>query len=289
MLVQSARMLRIESACMFSGENEMFKCASLILVLLLSAAPAQRNAPGTPAELAEITERGRQLVEYDMAAWHATDAVVALSPPKGSVARYLARKTAAGWVVAFGRFNEKQDKFLVAYEATQGASPTEFKVLRHEPPKETSDFYLFAAKAVEIALADFKGAPRPYNVAVLPAQPDGLYVYVVPAQTKEGVYPHGGDVRYLISADGSKIVSKRQMHKAIIELDAAPNASNMAGGFHTAVMDDIPEDTDVFYVLSRKPSVPEWIGTRKYVYKIETDGTIKYIMTLEAFMKMRKD
>ena len=267
----------------------MFKFASLMLAVLLSAAAAsaQRNAPGTPAELAEITARGRQLVEYDTAAWHATDAVVALSPPEGSVARYIARKTDAGWVVAFGRFNEKRDKFLVAYEATQGASPTEFKVRKHEPPKETADFYLFAAKAIELALADFKGENRPYNVAVLPARPDGLYVYVVPAQTKQGIYPHGGDVRYLISADGSKLVSKRQMHKAIIELEAPENAKNVAAGFHTAVMDDIPEDTDVFYVLSRKPSAPEWIGTRKYVYKIEVDGAIKYVSTTEAFMKTK--
>lgn len=268
----------------------MFKFAVLMLAVLLSATvvSAQRNAPGTPAELAEITERGRLLFGYDVAAWHASDAVVALSPPQGSVARYIARKTDAGWVVAFGRFNEKRDKFLVAYEATQGASPTEFKVRKHEPPKETSDFYLFAAKAIEVALADFKSASRPYNVAVLPAaKADGLYVYLMPAQTQQGVYPHGGDVRYLISADGSKLVSKRQMHKAIIELDAPANPQNVAAGFHTAVMDDIPEDTDVFYVLSRKPSAPEWIGTRKYVYNVEVDGTIKYVMTTEAFRKMK--
>lgn len=267
----------------------MFKFVRLMLAVLLSAAIvlAQRNAPATPAELAEITERGRQLVEYDTAAWHASDAVVALSPPEGSVARYIARKTAAGWVVGFGRFNEKRDKFLVAYEATQGGSATEFKVRRHEPPQETADFYLFAAKAIETALADFKGASRPYNVAVLPAKPDGLYVYVVPAQTKQGVYPHGGDVRYLISADGSKVVSKRQMHKAIIEIAAPEDPKSVAAGFHTAVMDDIPEDTDVFYVLSRQPSAPEWIGTRKYIYMVEVDGTIKYITTTEAFMKRK--
>ncbi|HEY0097752.1 MAG TPA: hypothetical protein VGB76_02260 [Pyrinomonadaceae bacterium] len=267
----------------------MFKFVSLMLAVLLSAAAVagQRNAPAAPAELAEITERGRQLVEYDQAAWHATDAVVALSPPEGSVARYIARKTAAGWVVGFGRFNEKRDRFLVVYEATQGASPTEFKVRKHEPPQEAADFYLFAAKAIEIALADFKGENRPYNVAVLPAKPEGLYVYLVPAQTKHGIYPHGGDVRYLISADGSKLVSKRQMHKAIIEIDAPANTKEVAAGFHTAVMDDIPEDTDVFYVLARKPAVPEWIGTRKYVYKVEVDGTIKYVMTTEAFRKMK--
>jgi hypothetical protein len=56
-------------------------------------------------------------------------------------------------------------------------------------------------------------------------------------------------------------------------------------GFHTAVMDDIPEDTDVFHVLTRRPAVPEWLLTRKYVYLIRPDGSIEYLMTAEAFTK----
>lgn len=267
----------------------MFKFINLILAALLLAPAAfgQRNAPATVAELAEITGRGRLLAEYDVAAWHATDAVFALSPPEGSVARYLARKTDAGWVVVFGRFNEKRDKFLIAYEAVQAGSPTEFKAKKHEPPKETIDFYFFAAKAVDTALADFRGEKRPYNVAVLPAKADGFYVYVVPAQTKHGVYPHGGDVRYLMSQDGSRIVEKRRLHNSILEMAAPENAKELAGGFHTAVVDDLPEDTDVFYVLTRKPAAPEWIGTRKYIYRVEVDGTIKYVTTMEAFQKMK--
>src|SRR5688572_26659227 len=167
--------------------------AALVIALCAPAAFAQkRETPATQAELAEMTERGRQLAEYDVAAWHATDAVVALSPPEGSVARYIARKTGDGWTVVFGRFNEKRDRFLVAYEATQGATPTEFKVKKHDPPKEDADFYLAAAKAIDTALADFRGEDRPYNVAALPSKSGEVYVYVVPAQTKQGVYPHGG-------------------------------------------------------------------------------------------------
>ena len=51
---------------------------------------------------------------------------MAMKPAAGSVARYLAKKTDQGWSVAFGRFNEKCDKFLIVYEATQGASAKEF-------------------------------------------------------------------------------------------------------------------------------------------------------------------
>lgn len=50
----------------------------------------------------------------------------------------------------------------------------------------------------------------------------------------------------------------------------------MAAGVHTHILSDVPEDTDVFYVLTRKPSIPEMIGTRSHkFYEISTDGTIR--------------
>ncbi|MCM3872383.1 MAG: hypothetical protein ND895_17000 [Pyrinomonadaceae bacterium] len=260
---------------------------SLVTLLSVATAFSQRTSPPSKAELAMITERGRQLADYDVAAWFASDAVVALKPEAGSVSRYIARKTGESWVVSFGRLNEKRDKFLIAYEATQGTNAKEFKAKRFETPKEDSGFLLNAAKAIEISLADFEGAPRPYNVAALPANSNQVFVYVVPAQTKHGTYPLGGDARYLVSQDGSKIIEKRQLHVSIIEFSTSPDTKQV-GGWHTAVLDDIPEDTDVFHVLSRQPSVPEWIGTKQYVFRIETDGTINYLMTTEEFKKIKE-
>ena len=262
----------------------------LIMLAVWLAAPAtlaQRGGPASKAELAEITARGRLLAEYDAAAWMATDAVLATKPDEGRVARYVARKTGDGWSVAFGRFNEKRDRFLVAYEASREPGSGVFKVQKHEPPKEDAGFYLSGALAIETALADFRGQSRPYNAAVLPAASGQMYVYVMPAQTEAGVFPLGGDVRYLVSQDGAKIVEKRQLHKSVIEFRTPPAAQGVEAGFHTAVLDDAPEDTDVFHVLARKPSVPEWVGTQKYVYRIEPDGTIIYLMTMEAFLKMK--
>jgi hypothetical protein len=260
----------------------------LICLFVVSTASAQRSAPATQAELDAITERGRQLAAYDVAAWHATDAVQATSPAEGSVDRYIAQKTGERWTVVFGRFNEKQDKFLIAYEATQGQRPEEFTVKKHDPPQEDAGFYFKAAKAIETTRADFGGVDRPYNIAVLPAPSGQMYVYFVPAQTVAGIFPLGGDVRYTISGDGAKMVEKRQLHKSIIEFRSPVRGEKLEAGFHTAVLDEIPEDTDVFHVLARSPSVPEWIGTQKFVYLIQPDGSIKYLMTMEAFKKVGK-
>jgi hypothetical protein len=114
---------------------------------------------------------------------------------------------------------------------------------------------------------------------LLPAKGDGLFVYVYPAQVKDGVYPFGADVRYLVSPDGSNIVEKRQLHKTVIESNPADTpGGQLSAGFHTHILSDIPEDTDVLLVLTRKPRVPEYVaGQGKYMYEIGVDGKIKVV------------
>lgn len=269
----------------------LFSCANVFAQQQQPQPQPQREKPGTQAELDEITARGRALYEYDVAAWHSTDAVLALKPAEGSFAMYIGKKTDKGWTVAYGKFNDKRDKFLIVYEAVQGATPKEFKVTKHEKPKEDAGFYFNGAKALETALADFQNVSRPnrpYNVAVLPAPNEEFYVYALPAQLQTGVFPLGADYRYRISKDGAKIVEKRQMHVSIIEFSTPPDMKKAEAGFHTAVLDEIPEDSDVFHVLTRTPSVPEWVISKTFVYQIAPDGSIKYVMTVEAFKKISK-
>ena len=108
-----------------------------------------------------------------------------------------------------------------------------------------------------------------------------------PAVTKEGVWPLGGDVRYRVSPDGAKVVEKRQLHKSIIEREAPEqnDEKQVAMGMHTHILDDVPEDSDVFHVLSRKPSVPEVIATTQYVFQVDVDGAIKYLGKADEILK----
>lgn len=250
----------------------VFVASSLLPFAWCKSAPKP-----TEQELAAITARGILLAQYDQAAWHATDAVQALRPPDGKVKRYIARKATSGWVVDFGRLDEADGKFLVAYEAMESGDLEHFEVSAVEPEREDTGFDLAAAKAINLALADFKGAERPYNVAVLPDASDGLFVYLYPAQTTNGVYPYGGDVRYLVAQDGSSIVAKRQLHKTVLESipSQMPSDSKTLAGYHTHVLSDLPEDTDVLLVLSRQPKIPEFVGAGGHVFVIAVDGTIK--------------
>jgi hypothetical protein len=136
--------------------------------------PPQPKGPPSKDELAATTERGRNLAGYDAAAWHASDALQAKQPKEGSVVRYIARKIDKKWVVAFGRLDENQQKFLVAYEATQHDKADSFDVKEMNPTREDTGFCLSAARAIDTVLKDFmehfEGEQRPYNVAVLPAE-----------------------------------------------------------------------------------------------------------------------
>jgi hypothetical protein len=242
-----------------------------IAVLMFAPLAGASSNPST-AELAAITARGRLLAEYDAAAWHATDAVLATHPKEESSGRYIAHKTDSGWVVDFGRLSASEDKFLVVHEAIQASE--QYTVRSFNPAREDVGWNLAAAKAIETAMHDFQGANRPYNVAMLPAEDQGIYVYLYPAQLKEGVYPIGADARYRISPDGTKITEKRQMHKSIIEPAPASTDVKVEAGYHTHVLSDVPEDTDVLLVLTRRPRVPEFVGTSKYLYTIGIDGNI---------------
>lgn len=240
-------------------------------VLLAQKAERENKVP-TPEDLRGVTARGKMLAEYDVAAWHATDVIQDLKPEKGSTRYYIAKKTDAGWVVVFGRLSDAHDKFLILYQANQGARPDFFADKKYDPPLESIDFYFYAAKAFEAALKDLGPVNRPYNAYAIPSETGQLYVYLLPAQTENGVFPLGGDVRYTFTANGDSMVEKRQMHKSIIELTVR---KNMVAGSHTHVLSLTPEDSDVFHVLRRKPSIPEYVGTLdKKIYIVQTDGTI---------------
>jgi hypothetical protein len=229
-------------------------------------------------ELDAITARGRLLAEYDRAAWHATDAVLALHPDENLVRGYLARRRADGlWEVVFGRLDAQASAFQIAYRAVQrSAGDTSYMATALSPRESDPEWYARAARALDVARAAFGAASRPYNAVVVPASDEGdWFVYLMPAPTRPGVFPLGGDARYRISGDGRTMLERRRLHNAVIEYTRMQKqGANAVAGTHTAVLDDRPEDTDVFHVLSREPRLPEYIVSRNYFFRVEVDGRI---------------
>ena len=272
--------------------TRMISFAALVVAALAAplraqtpAAAATTGAPRTPPtadSLDQISYRGYLLWQYDYVAWAASDSVNLRHPPAGVASRMVARQRGERrdrWDVAFGRLSANRDTFYVAYEVRQQQNdPNNFDVVELTPARADVGYYAAAARAISIAKDDYGTLPRPYNSAVI-ERPNGmLWVYLMPTQTEPGFYPLGGDVRYPFPADGRQIAAKRQLHKAIIEYRADKvSASSIQAGTHTAILDNIPEDTDVFHVLTRQPSVPEYVMTEAFLYSISPKGNIRIV------------
>jgi hypothetical protein len=244
------------------------------LCLLLGSVSAQVKDKDLGVYLSGVTDRGQALYAYDQAAWHATDAFFALHPNTNGLAHYICVKSPAGWVVYFPRWNALHDHIQVVYQALESGSPGNYKATNFDPPREGPDDLIAKERALELAIADFQPQNRTYNTAILPGGNGNLYVYLYPGQTQDDVWPIGGDVRYMISSDGKSIIEKRQLHKSILDMKFDQQQKAVAG-MHSHVLSDVPEDTDVLYVLTRKPSMPEYIGAGKRVFVIGTDGAIQ--------------
>jgi hypothetical protein len=246
----------------------------LMLMLLMAATEARAQTGETVVDsvLAGITARGRMLAAYDVAAWHATDAVQALPGKRSPVNAFIARADSNGrWMVSFGMITEARDTFYREYEAIQGDTPEQFSVKVHSPPEAMTGYERAAAAALRLGVDTFGTMQRPYNAYVIPAPGGEWWVYLLPAQTQWGIYPHGGDVRYRVSPDGATILETHRMHNTVIDLQMPDSA--VSGG-HTAVVDTLPEDSDVFLVLSRAPRKPEYVVSDCCMYAVQLDGRI---------------
>jgi hypothetical protein len=101
------------------------------------------------------------------------------------------------------------------------------------------------------------------------------FVYLLPAPTRFGYWPHGGDARYRISADGRTLREKRRLHNTVVEYGPPPaDGSRRVAAGHSAVVRDMVEDTDVFLVLTRRPPLSEYIVSDTFYFSIDLDGRI---------------
>ncbi|MHB8433220.1 MAG: hypothetical protein ACYC8W_06385 [Candidatus Tyrphobacter sp.] len=242
----------------------------------------------TASELAQITARGLALYQYDVAATLAMDAVRARygtampQAPAGSRVLSICRPEFSGWSVDIGALSGDTASFVVFYRAVQaGPGARAFDVTKVDAPA-TGAFDVQAARAITRAIGDFQAVrSSPYKYAALQRADGQWYVYIYPGPTAAHAYPLGGDARYLVSADGRQIVARHRMHDGIIDEESAslPNGAHMAAGFHTVVVDDVPQDTDVFHVLLREPRVPDYVSAQGHMYKIDTNGSIEDLGT----------
>lgn len=257
-----------------------FLFMSVVLNFLMVLPGFAKDIEPSNQQLSEISARGRDLYEYDLAAWVGTDAVMKLSPDENLVSHYLILKNNAGYKVYFGKVDG--DAFAVSYSAELGPDFKVKKKQRHKLPLRESGLPFAMAKALEIVKADLPALDGPYNSIVIPFL-DHILVYFVPASEEEGYYRLGKDFRYKIASDGSRIIEKSQLHESLI--NTPPPPPGVEAGFHSLVLTELPTETDVLYVMVRKPKLPEFVKSKKYSFQILPDGSIKFLGTTKDIAK----
>lgn len=189
---------------------------------------------------------------------------------------------------AFGRLSGK-DTYLIDFLAVKTGQEKACKIERQCPPLADQTKWLNMALALDLARFEMKENGRnidKLNYAVLPETDDKtgktFFVYFYPSQ-KENL---GGDIRLKVNIAENSVLEEHQGHKSLIkEKRLATKYGGRKMAYHQAILDEMPEDTDVLHVLSREPGRAEIITTANYVYRIEVSGDIKYLGTISQMRK----
>jgi len=273
--------------CLAIGQAQTLSLAPPVSAQGQPEVPAAAGTikPPNALVLGQITKRGKDLYEYDKACSQATDALLAQVKNAASFKLFVAYPEHELWHVAFGTMSDDGESFLIAYEVT----------VKPDKRAETKSYDIFKldkaeffrrAKALSACQSKMKSTGPQMNYAAIPNQDDKntYWVYQFPGTTEPGVFLLGGDVRYLVSNSDHKILQTRQMHRSVLSWPKRgdlPNDAHLQGGCHSAILDDEPEDTDVFHVLLRQPQLPEYIATANWIFCVETDGSIRLIRTMK--------
>ncbi|MBI5172327.1 MAG: hypothetical protein SFV17_19845 [Candidatus Obscuribacter sp.] len=289
----------------------------LLFILAVSlaattAAPGQTakgtsKAPASQAELAAIEERGEKLYLYEIALSASLQALQQSNIKTGSANdgdrenfSSLVQLDQRGFRTAFGRLGGEQHCYFIDFlvegkwQNTPNKTASTGKAVFLSPPKEDQSTFLAMARALSLVKED-KEALLPYknhHYAVLPGKSaDSFYVYFYPRPKDKDSYFLGHDLR--VQVEANKVKERRVMHRTILSF---PNKTKKnegrlqpVMGVHSAVVDELPEDTDVMHVLLRKPATNEMVITKTYLYEIEKSGRIKYRGPIKSFLKGRKE
>jgi hypothetical protein len=242
-----------------------------------------RSVP-SDSVLAQITERGRAIAGYERAAWSATAKLLAAHSDLKLAQRHVAFRTDTGWTVAFGRLSASRDTFYVSHLAAPAVIDgiridSMMQISALPSPRSDTGYLLRAARAIDTAGTLFGPTKRPYDRVVLPAPDGGWWVYLLPAPNGLGSYPLGNDMRYRVTADARQVLEARRLHLGIVEFDRSNRAdAQYAASSHNTEIDNLPEDTDVSHVLSRRPLVLGYVFTTQFLYMINEDGSVRVVM-----------
>lgn len=224
--------------------------AVALLAVLASPAAAQTAPDPVPIEewsLEKVSAMGQAIYRHDVAAWVATDALLAsignAPPPAGMV----------GWIVVEGG-DALQVRFL--RQEADVLKPAFDIIVRHgnAGPVETASGALSAEEVAQFlarqtAIANIGGlrcSPQMNAVVVRDPDSDDWLVWLLTPMQDDQI-PIGGHYRFRISADGRTMLRRDQLSNGCFFASPPPEIqAETALLFYTQIVSKGPVETQVF-------------------------------------------
>ncbi len=284
-------LLLIAASSLTANESSAPAPVSAPLAAPPASTPQVAISPGpTKGEIEWLEQRGREIADYDHAAWVASDLLKPMKPDKKDLGQFHAIKYSGHWFVYFGRMSEDSSEFLGAYifSCPEG-NFEEMKLTPHPESWPKDDLYPFA-----LALDVARGALRedldlpPYNNYVF-REPNGtITVYYLPGSTDEKNIRYGSDFKLSISADGRRVLQKNKLHNSMLTIplgEAKKNGIKPAFNIHSHVVTLLPTETDVAWAIIFPKFVPHYVISKEYLFALTADGKLHYLGKPEQLFK----
>ncbi len=263
-------------------------CAVLALVLMIFTRPvlafAQKDSPvKTYAhEIAQAEKFGKLIYEKDIAAWVATDEM--LAELGGDISGLPLR----GWVTDKDRgryrvnfIGEDKGETKIYYQAwTKGKKVKKTKTYTQGIALNGEQAAMWAARKLASA-QKFKQCSQRYNTVVIPYDDAGVdrwYVYLFASTTDASEVVMGGHHRYSISSDGQRVLSQISFTNSCLVLNKGqvPNGSTLASLMVSHVKTPYPQESHVFANYSHGIDFYVTIAKPALLWKIH-NGQIKLV------------
>lgn len=237
----------------------------LLAVALVVSAPSMSHAraPAEKALVERAMDRGKLIYDFDQAAWHSTDVMLAA----------LARPRLAeikGWLV-----EPDGDALSVLYYGYDGDAPYGVFSARFKGGKVVSSREIKASETRDLTTVQQRMAlarkvamtaqvtpctRAAFNTVIVPPASDtaSVEVYLLSAQVRTGEYPFGGHYLVTVGPDGKIAGEPRPFMKSCMN-QALP--ANAVAAMVSHLLDPTP--TEIHAWLSR------WIGKPVYVMVVE--------------------
>ena len=249
--------------------RHLLLAALTVSVLSVPAAASAQNAGPGPAPVpieewapAKVSTLGREIYIQDIAAWVATDALLAALTDAD-------KATIRGWVV-LGDGPTRTVRFLKV--DGDGVTPgwdivvTNGQAAPPAPAAETAmtgeTLARYQARQTAISNVGTLRCGQYNSVVAHDPDSDGWLVWLLASSPAQGVMPVGGHYRFHISADGQTMIRRDQLSNSCLNMAAnAPPGPNgePAAVVVTQIVSQGPVETHVF--LSLQFRTPIYVAT----------------------------